>query len=189
MEGGMRTLSVFNMTSLDGYICDRNGDMSWAHRSDPEWTAFGASNASGTSTLLFGRVTYEMMLAYWPTAEAARNDPDVAAGMNRARRLVFSRTLTSSPWAGTGILAGDPAEEVRALKAGEGPPLVLLGSASIAALLSQARLIDEYQVAVLPVALGGGRTMFDGLSERLELRRTEVRPFGNGAVFLRYALA
>lgn len=61
----MRKLRVFNMVSLDGYICDAHGDMSWAHRDDAEWVKFASENASGEAELLFGRVTYEMMAAYW----------------------------------------------------------------------------------------------------------------------------
>ena len=69
----MRKLSVFNQVTLDGYFTDANGDMSWAHKHDAEWTAFVAENAtSDDGPLLFGRITYEMMAAWWPTPRGLR---------------------------------------------------------------------------------------------------------------------
>jgi len=78
----MPRLIVFNNISLDGYFTDPNGDMSWAHKSDPEWNEFAASNAGGGGVLVFGRVTYEMMASFWPTKQASEMFPEVAAGMN-----------------------------------------------------------------------------------------------------------
>jgi dihydrofolate reductase len=63
----MRRLSVFNHLSIDGFFTDANGDMSWAHKQDPEWTAFMSENASGGGAMMFGRVTYEQMAGFWPT--------------------------------------------------------------------------------------------------------------------------
>ena len=68
----MQKLLVFNQVTLDGYFSGPNGDLSWAHKQDPEWDKFVADNAKGGGTLLFGRVTYEMMVAFWPTPEAAK---------------------------------------------------------------------------------------------------------------------
>ena len=92
----MRKITVFDNLSLDGYFTDAHSDMSWAHKHDEEWTAFSSSNAGGEAELLFGRVTYEMMAGFWPTPQAAEMLPDVAAGMNRMKKFVFSRTLTRS---------------------------------------------------------------------------------------------
>ena len=89
----MRKLIVFNTVSLDGYFVDANGDMSWAHQRDQEWNAFTRENASGGGVLLFGRKTYELMVSYWPTPIAMKNDPVVAEGMNNLSKVVFSRTL------------------------------------------------------------------------------------------------
>jgi len=74
----MRKLIVFNQMTLDGYIADRNGDMSWAHKQDEEWNAFVQGNASGGGELLFGRITYELMASFWPTAVAMQNFSVVA---------------------------------------------------------------------------------------------------------------
>jgi hypothetical protein len=75
-ETPMRKLTVFNNVSLDGYFTDSSGDMSWAHKQDPEWAAFTAENAGGEAELLFGRVTYEMMASFWPTPQALQNRTD-----------------------------------------------------------------------------------------------------------------
>ena len=69
----MRKLMVFNMMSLDGFIADSQGDMSWARKHDQEWNAFSSQNASGEAVLVFGRVTYDMMASYWTTPAAARS--------------------------------------------------------------------------------------------------------------------
>ena len=73
----MRTLRSFTNISLDGYFTDASGDMSWAHKRDDEWNAFSSGNARGDAALLFGRITYEIMKAFWSTPQAAQMLPDV----------------------------------------------------------------------------------------------------------------
>ncbi len=182
----MPRLTVFNNVSLDGYFVDRKGDMSWAHRQDPEWNAFAAGNASGGGVLVFGRITYQMMASYWPTPLAAQQNPEVADHINRLPKVVFSRTLDKAAWSNTTLVRNDLAGEVRRLKSGSGPDLVILGSGTIVAQLTAERLIDEYQVVVCPVVLGAGRTMFEGLKQKLNLKRTAARTFSNGNVVLWY---
>jgi dihydrofolate reductase len=183
----MPKLSVFNSITLDGYFTGENGDLSWAHgNQDAEWNSFVAGNAKGEGMLLFGRVTYDMMIQYWPTPAAARDMPTVAAGMNKAPKVVFSRTMDKATWSNTTLIKGDPVAEVRKLKQGSGPGMVILGSGSIVSLLTQARLVDEYQVVVVPVIIGRGRSMFDGVKDRLNLKRVESRSFENGNIFVRY---
>lgn len=182
----MRKLSAFDNVSLDGYFVDGRGDMSWAHKQDAEWSAFTSENASGGGALLLGRVTYEMMASFWPAPAAAAMNPVVAEGMNRMPKVVFSRTLESAAWQNTRLVKGDLVSEVRKLKAEPGPDMVILGSGSIVSQLSQARLIDEYQVVVHPIALGRGRTLFEGLESRLNLTLKRTRAFGNGCVVLWY---
>jgi dihydrofolate reductase len=165
----MRRLIAFEMVSLDGYFVDAHGEMSWARRQDPEWTGFAAENATGGSDLLFGRVTYEMMASFWPTSQAIQTMPAAATGMNQARKFVFSRTLDSASWNNTSVLKGDIATEVRTLKRAQGPPMVVLGSGSIVAQLAPQQLIDELQIVITPLALGGGRTLFNGAREPLHV--------------------
>jgi dihydrofolate reductase len=182
----MSRLVVFNSISLDGYFTDAKGDMSWAHKRDPEWQAFSAENTRGGGILLFGRVTYDLMRAYWPTPQASKDNPDVAKGMNSLPKVVFSRTLEKASWENTRVVKGDIAAEVRKMKEASGPDLVLMGSGTIVSQLTAARLIDEYQLVLTPIVLGRGRTMFDGVEEKLSLALEKTRPFENGNVVLWY---
>jgi dihydrofolate reductase len=177
---------VFNSVSLDGYFVDAHGDMSWAHQNDPEWQAFGQENASGGAELLFGRITYELMVSYWPTPEARKNDPVVAEQMNNLPKVVFSRTMDHASWKNTRLVKGDPAAEVRKMKAEPGQNMLIMGSGTIVSQLSQARLIDAYQIVLIPIVLGKGRTMFDALKDKLPMKLTNTRTFGNGNVVLSY---
>jgi dihydrofolate reductase len=178
----MGRLSVFNSVSVDGYFTGVDGDYSWAHENqeDAEFRDFVAGNARGEGTLLFGRKTYELMARFWPTPAAAQQFPVVAERMNGRAKIVFSRTLKDAPWQNTTVVGGELVAEVRRLKReGEGD-LVILGSGSIVAQLTKAGLVDEFQVLVVPVVIGAGRTMFDGCPlQRLRVTRTHAFKSGN----------
>jgi dihydrofolate reductase len=182
----MRKIHVFENVSLDGFFTDDKNDMSWAHRQDDEWNEFSSSNASGDAELLFGRVTYGMMAAFWPTPQAAQMLPAVADGMNRMRKTVFSRTLETAAWQNTRVMKGDLIETATHLKREAGPDLVILGSGSIVSQLTQARLIDGYQIALNPLVLGRGRPLFETVTDTMPLRLTRTRAFRNGNVVLWY---
>jgi dihydrofolate reductase len=184
----MRRLVAFNQVSLDGYFAGVDGDISWARKDgkDAEWNAFVASNASGGGVLLFGRITYELMASYWPTPLAAEHDPVVAAQMNRLPKVVFSRTLQEAAWSNTKLVDGALVPEVRRLKNEPGEDMAILGSGSIISQLAPVGLIDEYQIVVNPVVLGQGRTMFDGIAEKLPFKLAKTRAFENGNVLLCY---
>jgi dihydrofolate reductase len=183
----MAKLIVFNQISVDGYIADHNGDMSWAKsREGAEWSAFVAENASGGGTLLFGRVTYDLMRSYWPTPQAKEQMPAVAERMNNLPKIVFSRTLDKASWNNTTLVKSDIAAAVRQRKKDSAAGMAILGSGSIVSQLAQERLIDEFQMVVIPIALGKGKTMFDGMKERLPLKLLRSRTFGNGNVLLCY---
>jgi dihydrofolate reductase len=185
----MRKVNVFNNVSLDGFFTDAKGDMSWAHKQDEEWNAFASANASGNGELLFGRVTYDMMAAFWPTPQAAKMLPKVAAGMNAMRKTVFSRTLDTVAWQNTVLLKGDLVTEVRRLKQQPGSDIVILGSGSIVSQLTQARLIDEYQLVLNPIVVGRGRSLFETVVDTLNLTLTKTQSFRNGNVVLWYEMA
>jgi dihydrofolate reductase len=182
----MRRINVFDNVSLDGYFTDGNSDMSWAHQHDEEWTAYSSGNAGGEAELLFGRITYEMMAGFWPTPQAAEMLPEVAAGMNRMRKFVFSRTLNTVEWQGTTLLKGDLVSEARRLKSESGPDLLILGSGSVVSQLTEARLIDRYQIVLCPIVLGRGRTLFQTVTTKIPLTLTSSRQFKNGNVVLTY---
>jgi dihydrofolate reductase len=181
----MGRLSVFNLVTLDGYFSGQDGDISW-HNVDAEFQDYAQKKSNSGNILLFGRRTYELMANYWPSMDAIKNDPIVAQGMNSSSKIVFSRILNEVGWQNTRLVNDDMLGEVRKLKQQCGQDLTILGSGSIVAQLTQAGLIDEYQILLNPVVLGKGRTMFEGIKERLTFRLTGSRTFGNGNVLLSY---
>lgn len=183
-----RRLEMFMQISLDGYYCDAQGDMSFAHKppDDAEWQEFVNENASGGGMLLFGRTTYDMMAAWWPTPMAAKVMPEVAARMNAMPKLVFSRTMRSAEWGNTTV-ARDLVATVSRMKGERGPDMTILGSGSLVTQLASAALIDTFQIVVNPVALGAGKPLFCGLAQPLDLALTNRRVFSNGSVVLWYA--
>ena len=185
----MPRLSVFNNISLDGYFTDSNSDMSWAHQNaDEEWNKFTAENAGGGGVLLFGRKTYDLMVSFWPTKQAYEMMPAVAEGMNNLPKVVFSRTMDKATWNNTKLVKGNIAEEVSRMKSEPGDDMVIMGSGSIVTQLTQEKLIDQYQLVVHPLVLGGGRTLFEGVKEKLRLKQSGSRTFKNGNVLLTYEL-
>jgi dihydrofolate reductase len=184
----MRKVIVFNHVTLDGYFADANSDMSWAHTDplDAEWNAFMAGNATGGGGLLLGRITYDLMAAFWPTPAGMAAAPAVAQAMTRMPKVVFSRTRDSSTWQNTAFLRGDIPSAVRKLKQEPGEDLAILGSGSIVAPLAEAGLIDEYQIVVNPLVLGKGKSLFTGVARKVPLTLTRTRAFGNGNVLLCY---
>ena len=184
----MRKLSAFISVSLDGYFADANGDVSWAHRNDEkgDFQAFVEGNAKGGSVLVFGRKTYDMMVRFWPTPMATQMNPVVAERMNGLPKVVFSRTMDEATWSNTTLLKGDLADEVKKLKSEPGDDMTILGSGSIVRQLAEAGLLDELQVVVVPIALGGGQRLFDGIAQPLNLKLASDRSFSNGNVFLCY---
>ncbi len=109
---------------------------------------------AAAASLLFGRVTYELMASFWPTPLAAQSNPIVAERMNSLRKCVFSTTLEQVAWNNTTLLKGDVAAEVRKLKQEPGPDIVIMGSGSVVAQLADAGLIDEYQIVLNPIVVG-----------------------------------
>jgi len=181
----MRKLRIFESISIDGYFTDSRGDMSFAHSvsPDPKFAAWVAANASSDAALLFGRKTYEMMWPFWTSPAALEQMPEVAKGMNLAKKYLVSKTVEPK-WNNTERLEGELAASVGAIKASDGPPIVVLGSGSVAAALGEAGLVDEYQFVIVPVALGSGRTVF---SEGRKLRLASQLAFENGNVVVTYA--
>jgi dihydrofolate reductase len=184
----MRKIVVFNNVTLDGYYTGLDGDMSWAHKFDPEWQQFTNENAKGSAVLAFGRKTYDMMAGYWPTPMAMKNMPKVAEAMNKQPKLVFSRTMTEAKWNNTRLIQGDLATEARKLKEESGDDIVIMGSGNLISQLAQLKLIDEYQIALTPIVIGKGKSMFDGV-DKTNLKLTKSRAFGNGTVMLWYQSA
>lgn len=181
----MRKLVIFNFTTLNGYFEGPGGDLSW-HRHGEEESQYASESVGQGGILLFGRVTFEHMAAFWPTPMALQQAPAVADGMNKAEKIVFSRTLKTANWENTRIISEDLIGAVKKLKRTSGKDLCLLGSGSILTQLAEAGVIDEYQFMVDPVALGAGTPTFSGLGKKLDLRLQSSRAFKSGVVLLSY---
>ena len=184
----MRKVNVFNFITLNGYFQGPNGDISWhRHVSDEsEESEYAAEGLKSGSTLLFGRVTYQMMASYWPTPDAMKNAPMMAEGMNNADKIVFSRTLKKAEWKNTRLVKDNIVEEIKKLKQTPGKDMTILGSGSILTQLAEEGLIDEYQFMVDPVALGDGTPLFKNIRRPLNLQLTATRTFKSGSVLLSY---
>ena len=184
----MGKLSSFVFVTLDGYYAGPGGDIRW-HQHGAEEGEYAAESLRAGNTLLFGRVTYQMMASYWPTPRAREQSPVVADGMNNLPKIVFSRTLKQASWSHTRLVKEGLAAELRKLKQEGGRDLVIMGSGTIVSQLTEERLIDEYMLVVNPIVLGKGRTIFEGVKERRNLKLTRTRAFRNGNVLLCYDLA
>jgi dihydrofolate reductase len=179
----MSRLIQWNMLSLDGYF---EGAKSW----DVEWfqgffskelEEISIEQLSRADALLFGRVTYEGMAAYWQTAQG-----EVADFMNNLPKVVFSRTLERADWANTRLVKSDAVAEVRELKGRGSRDLYVFGSGDLCAGLMAAGLFDEVRLGLIPIVVGRGTTLFGrGLSRRA-MKLLEARPLANGCVILRY---
>lgn len=181
----MRKVIVFNFVTLNGYFEGSKGDISW-HKHDAEENEYAVEMLKSGDTLLFGRVTYEMMASYWPTPNAIKNDPIVAEGMNNADKIVFSRTLKKVEWNNTRLVKDNIEEEMGKMKQMPGKDMTLLGSGSILTQFAQQGLIDEYQIMVDPVVLGDGTPIFKNIKHKLDLKLTRTRTFKSGVVLLCY---
>jgi dihydrofolate reductase len=175
-------------TSVDGFIAGPNGEFDWPELT-PELSEYSDVMADRVGTFLYGRVVWDLMSSYWPTADQISDHPHnvkFAPIWRETPKVVFSRTLTEAGW-NTRVTA-DVEGTVRALKAEPGKDLMVTGGASLAGELARLDLIDEYQVVVHPVVLGGGKRVFP-VRERLSLKLTETRGFDNRAVLLSYVRA
>jgi dihydrofolate reductase len=183
----MRKIVLMMSVSLDGFIEGPNRELDWQLVDDELHSHFN-EQLSGMGAFLDGRVMYELMAGFWPTADT---DPASTGPMIEFARIwrdmpkiVYSRTLERADWNATVVRDVDP-EEVRRLKAEPGGDLAL-GGADLAAAFMRHDLIDEYRLYVHPVVIGAGKRLFPSDVE-FSLRLAETRTFGNGVVLLRYA--
>jgi dihydrofolate reductase len=181
----MAKLSVFNFASLNGYYKGPNGDISW-HRHGAEEAEYSAESMKSKNILLFGRVTYDMMVSFWPTSMALERAPKEAKGINDAEKIVFSTTMDKAEWNNTRVIKGDIINEMKKLKQTSPHDMTILGSGSIITQFADAGLIDEYQIMLDPVVLGDGATMFKGMKHKLDFDLISVKTFKSGTVLLSY---
>jgi dihydrofolate reductase len=178
----MRPLILKMEISLDGFAGAADGDVDWIFRTfDDELTRAEVELLGAAGVHAMGRVTYEDMAGHWPTSEEPYAPP-----MNDIPKVVFSRTLERADWGPVRIARGDLAEEVAALKAENGGPILAHGGASFAQSLSRLGLVDEYRLHVHPDVLGRGLPIF---AEPAQLRLRSARTFPAGTVALHYERA
>ena len=180
----MRKMFSFMMTSADGYYAGPGGALDW-HNVDLEFSQFALAQLREAGTLVFGRVTYEGMAAFWPTPAGEQSDPDVAKAMNTTPKIVISRTLAQAAWAGTQVISTSVEEELAKLKQQPGKDIVIQGSSTLTAGLLQTGLLDELRIMVNPVILGQGRSLFAGAG-KTSLKLLKTQRFTSGNVLLYY---
>ncbi|MEV6768653.1 dihydrofolate reductase family protein [Nocardia sp. NPDC051030] len=180
----MRKLIYGFGVSLDGYINDRDGSINWTDPDD-ELHQFHNNRFREIEVSLHGRRLYELMADFWPHVpeDAPPIQREFAGLWTEKPKFVFSRTLTEVHWNST-LVSANAVEEVRKLKAA-GDGVMEVGGASLAASLIPHGLIDEYQMFVSPIVLGGGTPFFPSLDKRIQLRLAETRQF-NTVMMLRY---
>jgi dihydrofolate reductase len=183
----MRDIIYGLNVSLDGYIEDANGTLEWSVP-DEELHRYFNDLEKEIDVHLYGRGLYEIMAGYWPTAHTDPSAPDFvieyAHIWQNIPMIVFSRTL-EEVGENARLVRGNIAEEVKKLKAQPGKSMVV-GGASLAASFMQLDLIDEYQLLIHPVILGGGKPMFGAADVKINLQLVETRRFESGIVLLRY---
>lgn len=197
----MRKIIVFNMISLDGYFAGPNGEIDW-HNTDSEFGKFANEQTQEFGTLIFGRVTYEVMKNYWPTPQALKDDPIVANVMNNIPKIVYSKTLKTieetPTWKNITLFHDINPEEIKRLKEQSGPPsqssgevnkdIAIFGSGTIVQQFTNLGLIDEYWLMVNPIILGEGKPLFKDVEKRMKLKLLKTRTFKNGNILLYYSV-
>jgi dihydrofolate reductase len=180
------------MVSLDGFYEGPGKEIGW-HAVDDEFNAYSIDLLHSVDTLIFGRVTYQLMADYWPTSHAVSSDPLVAGKMNSLSKIVFSKTLSKVDWNNTRLAQQDVAKEIAVWKQRPVAKNVLrrkdaaiFGSSDLALTLIQLGLIDEYRIIVNPVVLGDGKRLFEGMNGRLNLKLIRTRTFDSGNVLFYY---
>jgi dihydrofolate reductase len=179
----MRKLIMWNMVTLDGFF---EGTKSW----DLDWhidvwgdelEKFSLDQLKTAGMLLFGRITYQGMAAYWSTAQG-----EVADLMNSLPKAAFSHTLERADWQNTALVRENAEQAVLELKQQTGKDLFIFGSATLCSSMMQAGLIDEYRLGLNPLLLGGGTPLFRPGPAPSKMRLLEARPLSSGVVLLRY---
>ena len=196
----MRRIVVFDNVTADGYFADSKGSLDWVIPSDEVFRTAAESNQD-IDTMLFGRRTYEMFEQFWPHAlDDPETAPDphtagrrsavnreMAVWINETNKIVFSRTRKDVTWKHSQLIPELEPKQVEAMKAGPGKDMIVFGSGSLVAQLTEHGLIDEYMLVLNPILLGGGRSLLTGLSTRLPLDLRQATDYKSGHVLVRYA--
>ncbi|SEW51205.1 dihydrofolate reductase family protein [Chitinophaga arvensicola] len=186
----MRKIVSFMHLSLDGFVAGPAGEMNWIHVNE-ELFDFAAERTNASDTALYGRVTYDMMEGYWPTAadkpNASKHDREHSAWYNKVNKIVLSHSLKGLQRDKTTVIGDDFVEQIKALKAQPGGEIVIFGSPRATQSLIQHGLVDEFWLFVNPVILGEGMPYFKGIKEHIELKLVKSTSLeSSGVVCLHY---
>jgi dihydrofolate reductase len=187
----MRKVISFMHISLDGFAAGPNGEMNWI-KVDQEIFDFVGKRIGESDTALYGRVTYEMMENYWPTAgdkpEASKHDIEHSRWYNKAHKIVLSKTMKDMSLANTTIISDNLSERINEIKQQPGKDILLFGSPTATHSLIQLNLIDGYWLFVNPIILGQGIPLFVDIKEKIKLELLTTRQFTSGVTELNYII-
>lgn len=188
----MRKVVWLMHVSLDGFVAGPAGEIGWV-LFDDELVEDVQRLVNMADTALFGRVTYQLMETYWPTAAdsptATKHDLDHSRWVNPAPKIVFSSTLKNVEWQNSRIVKDHIADEIARLKKQPGKNLILFASPGLGSTFVNLDLIDEYWFNVNPIVLGRGKPLFSGVDNRHKLKLLESKPYKTGVVSLHYGRA
>lgn len=181
----MRKIRLSINVSLDGYVAGPNGELDWLFRTmNAAQQAWTTAFLREVDTILIGHATYQEQAAFWPSQAG-----EMATLMNSHTKIVFSSRLPALEWNHSRLAVSDVAQEIARLKREPGRDIYVTGGARLARSLSQRGLIDEYNLTIHPVLLGGGMPLFQEMSEEIALTLVNTIPFETGAVQLIYQRA
>lgn len=177
------------LVSLDGYIEGPHRELDWFDDGNPRFEQYADEMVDSVGLALYGRRSYELMLGYWPNAEAnPRSAADLAFArkMNALPKVVLSRTLEHAAWNNTRIVRDHIPEAITELKRQPGKPIVAWAGAGLVSTLAQHHLIDEYRLIVHPVLLGSGTPLFPATGTRQQLDLVRTTQLGRNLAVLCY---
>jgi dihydrofolate reductase len=187
----MRKIISFMHISLDGFVAGPNGEMNWI-KVDEEIFDHVGKRISESDTALYGRVTYEMMEGYWPTAgdkpTASKHDIEHSKWYSKVHKVVLSKTIKEAGLINTKIISGNLATEINEIKQQAGEEILLFGSPTATHSLMQLNLIDGYWLFVNPIILGRGIPLFADIKDQIKLKLLTTRQFGSGVTELSYTV-
>jgi dihydrofolate reductase len=176
-------------TSLDGFVAGLNGEMNWI-KVDDEIFDFVGTMTEQADTALYGRVTYEMMQSYWPTAgekpNASKHAKEHSAWYNKVSKVVLSKTMQEAGLQNTKVIGNQLSSNINKIKHQEGKNILIFGSPSASISLINEGLIDEFWLFVNPILLGQGRLLFKDLNGTSNLKLVESKTFTSGVIALHY---
>ncbi len=176
-------------TSLDGFVAGLNGEMNWI-KVDEDIFDFVATMTNKADTALYGRVTYEMMQSYWPSAGeepgASKHDKEHSAWYNKVSKIVLSRTMSEKGFDNTVVISDHLADNINKIKNQDGKNILIFGSPAASHSLMGQGLIDEFWLFVNPILLGQGIPLFKDVPELTKLKLIETKTFSCGVIALNY---